>query len=144
MERVFSLHSLEGYKPAILSGHKDTILGVYFTFPTPKDEGVRLLTVSKDGAVFRWRFEPEDKPKDEEREDDDEEVERAAFECKRPFFPPVCLVPTPSICILPASPSHHSPSTFLPWTPLTGHYQAGHLHSDICTTPDEDHPNSNC
>jgi periodic tryptophan protein 2 len=55
---VFSLESIEGYKPFTLAGHKESVLGVFFTEFGPLDD-TRLITISKDGAVFKWRYERE-------------------------------------------------------------------------------------
>ena len=35
-------------------------MGVFFTDSTPGDDNIRLLTVSKDGAAFKWRFKAND------------------------------------------------------------------------------------
>ena len=59
-QRVFSLDTIEGYKPAVLAGHKEPVMGVFFTDSTPGDDNIRLLTVSKDGAAFKWRFKAND------------------------------------------------------------------------------------
>lgn len=68
--RVFSREPVEGYRPPTLAGHRDTVVGVYFaeggcdltvapaaaaTLATPPGA---LYTVSRDGALFRWEFDP--------------------------------------------------------------------------------------
>jgi periodic tryptophan protein 2 len=44
---------MQGYVPPTLNGHRDILKGVYFT---ARGE---VLSVSRDGAVFLWRFDPE-------------------------------------------------------------------------------------
>ncbi len=63
MYRVFSLHPIEGYRPPMLSGHKDMLVGVFFVGAAAASaaelEGTvapHLLTVSRDGALFAWQF----------------------------------------------------------------------------------------
>lgn len=61
--RVFSLHQIEGYRPPMLSGHKDMLVGVFFVGAAAASaaelDGAaapHLLTVSRDGALFAWQF----------------------------------------------------------------------------------------
>lgn len=62
--RVFSLHPLEGYRPATLTGHKDTVVAVFWAGARAAaaaqlegEPAADLYTVSRDGAVFPWRHE---------------------------------------------------------------------------------------
>eukprot|EP00873_Tetraselmis_striata_P006422 jgi/Tetstr1/426686/TSEL_016956.t1 len=59
--RVFSVHTIDGYKPFTLAGHKESVLGVFFTTFGAQDD-TALVTVSKDGALFKWRYEKEAGP----------------------------------------------------------------------------------
>lgn len=63
------MNPIQGYRPPTLTGHKDTIVGVMFAGAkaaaaaqlegaTPPD----LFTVSRDGALFTWAFEPAEQP----------------------------------------------------------------------------------
>lgn len=62
---MFSLQPIKDYRPPMLSGHKDTPVGVFFVGARAASAAVLdgaadpdLLTVSRDGALFTWRFEP--------------------------------------------------------------------------------------
>ena len=64
MCRVYSLQPIEGYRPPILSGHKDALVGVFFAGSRAASSAELdgrvapdLLTVSRDGALFMWSFE---------------------------------------------------------------------------------------
>ena len=61
--RVWSLHSIEGYAPPTLAGHKEWPIGVYFTTKKVRDacgligkNVVHLYTLSRDGALFSWNY----------------------------------------------------------------------------------------
>ncbi|RPA76851.1 WD40 repeat-like protein [Ascobolus immersus RN42] len=49
--KVFSLDPVEGFVPTSMAGHKDSVIGAYFS----KDQET-IYTVSKDGALFAWRY----------------------------------------------------------------------------------------
>ena len=49
--RVFALDPVEGIKGTVLSGHKDKIIGAWFT---PNNESI--YSVSKDGSLFVWKL----------------------------------------------------------------------------------------
>eukprot|EP00798_Chlamydomonas_sp_ICE-L_P014256 gene14256-20229_t len=58
---VFSLNPIEGYEPPVLSGHRDGIVGIFFTgVATQKAAIVEgkeppiLCTLSRDGGLFSW------------------------------------------------------------------------------------------
>jgi periodic tryptophan protein 2 len=68
--RVFSLDSIDGYQVPTLSGHREPLVGVFFTAACePGNRGGRagaaslqgevahLYTVSRDGALFEWAYE---------------------------------------------------------------------------------------
>ncbi|OAQ85412.1 periodic tryptophan protein 2 [Purpureocillium lilacinum] len=70
--RIWSLHPEEGFVPTVLSGHKQAVVGAWFT-----EDQEAIYTVSKDGAVFEWRYakpinrvEDGDKMRDEDDESD--------------------------------------------------------------------------
>jgi len=58
--RVFSLEPLDGFIPTTLGGHKDSVVGTYFS-----SDQETIYTVSRDGAVFSWRYEGPPKAEDE-------------------------------------------------------------------------------
>ncbi|KUI52805.1 hypothetical protein VP1G_00141 [Cytospora mali] len=67
--RIWSLNPEEGFIPTVLSGHRQAVVGAYFS----KDQET-IYTVSKDGAVFDWQYVA---PKrDEDQMDEDEEEEK--------------------------------------------------------------------
>eukprot|EP00897_Mesotaenium_endlicherianum_P009036 jgi/Mesen1/8160/ME000438S07262 len=61
--RVFSFEALQGYKPASLTGHRDSVVGVYFvqnpktSIPGGEGSDYGVYSVSKDGALFAWSFQ---------------------------------------------------------------------------------------
>ncbi|BBM99000.1 periodic tryptophan protein 2 [Marchantia polymorpha subsp. ruderalis] len=56
--KLFCVHRLPAYHPVTLSGHRDPIVGVYFT---KDDSSLNSVTgaysVSRDGALFHWQFQ---------------------------------------------------------------------------------------
>ncbi|KAI1280090.1 periodic tryptophan protein 2 [Xylaria sp. FL0933] len=73
--RIWSLDAEEGFTPTVLSGHKQAVVGAWFS----KDQET-IYTVSKDGAVFDWQYtrHPDAPPPDE-----DEDMEDASDEGMR-------------------------------------------------------------
>ncbi|PQE08231.1 Periodic tryptophan 2 protein [Rutstroemia sp. NJR-2017a BVV2] len=72
--RIWSLDPEEGFIPTTLAGHREGVMGAWFS----KDQET-IYTVSKDGAVFQWAYiknpnapEPED---DDMDEDDDAQLQ---------------------------------------------------------------------
>ena len=63
--RIWSLQAEEGFVPTVLSGHKQAVVGAWFS----KDQET-IYTVSKDGAVFEWQYtrHPDAPPPDEDEE----------------------------------------------------------------------------
>lgn len=53
--RLFCIHRVDHYNPIVLMGHRDVIQGVYFQVDS-NGKVVGAYTVSKDGAVFSWRY----------------------------------------------------------------------------------------
>lgn len=70
--RIWSLDAEEGFKPTVLSGHRQGVVGAWFS----KDQET-IYTVSKDGALFTWQYVKDpnapEKDSDEEMEDPDDE-----------------------------------------------------------------------
>ncbi|KAM3563455.1 hypothetical protein MY1884_001273 [Beauveria asiatica] len=70
--RIWSVGAEEGFVPTVLSGHKQAVIGAWFS----ANQEI-IYTVSKDGAVFDWRYaKPLDRVKDddEDMEDDDSDM----------------------------------------------------------------------
>lgn len=65
--RVWSLNAEEGFNPTVLSGHKQAVIGAWFS----KDQET-IYTVSKDGAVFDWQYtrHPNAPPRDDDEDED--------------------------------------------------------------------------
>jgi periodic tryptophan protein 2 len=66
--KVWSLHPTAGFVPTTLGGHRQAVKGAWFS----KDQET-IWTISKDGALFEWRYmhkpgteEDEEPPPDEE------------------------------------------------------------------------------
>ncbi|KAL8943682.1 MAG: hypothetical protein Q9216_000881 [Gyalolechia sp. 2 TL-2023] len=51
--RVWSVSSQEGFTPTTLAGHKEAVVGAWFS----ADQEV-ITTVSQDGALFEWQYIP--------------------------------------------------------------------------------------
>ncbi|KAI1391346.1 periodic tryptophan protein 2 [Hypoxylon trugodes] len=66
--RIWSLDAEEGFTPTVLSGHKQAVIGAWFS----RDQET-IYTVSKDGAVFDWQYtrHPNAAPRDEDEDDMD-------------------------------------------------------------------------
>ncbi|KAG0576923.1 hypothetical protein M758_5G111300 [Ceratodon purpureus] len=58
--KVFSVNRLEDYRSVTLSGHRDVLVGAYFAKPLVREDSVGLYTVSRDGALFEWRYVPKE------------------------------------------------------------------------------------
>jgi periodic tryptophan protein 2 len=67
--RIWSMDNEEGFTPTVLSGHKNGVVGAWFS----KDQET-IYTVSKDGAVFDWQYtaRPLREGEDEMRDEDDD------------------------------------------------------------------------
>ena len=64
--RIWSMEAEEGFVPTTLSGHRQAVVGAWFS----KDQET-IYTVSKDGALFVWKYmlrydAPEDAEESEE------------------------------------------------------------------------------
>ncbi|KAF6836258.1 periodic tryptophan protein 2 [Colletotrichum plurivorum] len=67
--RIWSLTQEEGFVPTVLAGHKQAVVGAWFS-----EDQETIYTVSKDGAVFDWKYvgkpvQEEDAMVDDEDED---------------------------------------------------------------------------
>lgn len=62
--RIWSVDAVEGFTPTVLSGHKQAVIGAWFS-----ENQEIIYTVSKDGAVFDWQYV---KPINRVKEDDEE------------------------------------------------------------------------
>lgn len=68
--RIWSLTPEEGFVPTVLSGHRQAVVGAYFS----KDQET-IYTVSRDGAVFDWQYVASNR-EDDEMDENEEDVER--------------------------------------------------------------------
>jgi periodic tryptophan protein 2 len=66
--RIWSLTKEEGFVPTVLSGHRQAVIGAWFS-----QDQETIYTVSKDGAVFDWKYISKPTPDGEEMRDDDDE-----------------------------------------------------------------------
>ncbi|XP_078431883.1 periodic tryptophan protein 2 [Wolffia australiana] len=56
--RLFSLErSKGGSKPVLFLGHRDNVVGVFFNAEKKSNAISRIYTVSRDGAIFTWKFQ---------------------------------------------------------------------------------------
>jgi periodic tryptophan protein 2 len=77
---IYSLTPTEGFTHMTLSGHRDSVLGAWFS-----NDSKAIYTVSKDGALFHWRYatvasilNQEDSDEEMEKEDDQEQEAKPA------------------------------------------------------------------
>lgn len=66
--RIYSLNSEDSSAAGVLAGHKDAVVASFFS-----EDQETIFTISKDGAVFEWKYLGEKDFEDEEQEDEDEE-----------------------------------------------------------------------
>ncbi|PSN74398.1 WD40 repeat-like protein [Corynespora cassiicola Philippines] len=65
--RVWSLDGEEGFVPTTLGGHRQAVVGAWFSH-----DQETIYTVSKDGALFVWKYMLRyDAPEDADEDDDD-------------------------------------------------------------------------
>jgi periodic tryptophan protein 2 len=82
--KLYTLHPVEGFRPKTFSGHRDSVLGAFFSkdgeavcyylltgspFLTNSSQ---IYTVSKDGAVFIWKAKA---PENDDSDTDDSDTE---------------------------------------------------------------------
>ncbi|KAF4585524.1 periodic tryptophan protein 2 [Ophiocordyceps camponoti-floridani] len=65
--RIWSVDPEEGFTPTVLSGHKQGVVGAWFS-----EDQETIYTVSKDGAVFDWRYVKPIDPEGGGGDDDDD------------------------------------------------------------------------
>lgn len=58
--KVFSAIRLQEHRSVTLSGHRDVLVGVYFSKTLVREDDIGLYTVSRDGALFEWRYVPKE------------------------------------------------------------------------------------
>jgi periodic tryptophan protein 2 len=82
--RVYSLNPIPGWTPPTLAGHKDALVGVFFTTAATQQaaqlagqQPVVLYTVSKDGALFGWSLAGQTAPPAAAGDAADEDAEAA-------------------------------------------------------------------
>ena len=51
--RIFSVGNKYGFVPVLLTGHRGSIVGAYFT-----EDDHSIVSVAEDGAVFVWEWKP--------------------------------------------------------------------------------------
>ncbi|KAL3685326.1 hypothetical protein R1sor_003348 [Riccia sorocarpa] len=56
--KLFCVHRLPAYHPVTLAGHRDRIVAVYFTADASSGDVNGAYSVSRDGALFHWEFQP--------------------------------------------------------------------------------------
>ena len=79
--KIWSLHPEAGFVPTTLAGHREGVLGAWFS----KDQE-SIYTISQDGALFRWMYVPKSHINDNTGvESSSEEIERWRI-VKRDFF----------------------------------------------------------
>ncbi|PNP48336.1 periodic tryptophan protein 2 [Trichoderma gamsii] len=67
--RIWSVEPEEGFVPTILGGHKQNVIGAWFSA-----DQETIYTVSKDGAVFNWKYvKPLNSAKQDDRMEDDDD-----------------------------------------------------------------------
>ncbi|ODA78384.1 hypothetical protein RJ55_05765 [Drechmeria coniospora] len=65
--RIWSVDPEEGFTPTVLSGHKQAVVGAWFS-----ENQEIIYTASQDGAVFEWRYVKPINDEMRDEEDDDE------------------------------------------------------------------------
>ncbi|EOO01492.1 putative periodic tryptophan protein 2 protein [Phaeoacremonium minimum UCRPA7] len=65
--RIWSVNPEEGFTPTVLSGHRQAVVGAWFS-----QDQETIYTVSKDGAVFDWQYKGPQRDEDDMDEDEDE------------------------------------------------------------------------
>ncbi|KAH6707473.1 periodic tryptophan protein-like protein 2 [Leptodontidium sp. MPI-SDFR-AT-0119] len=79
--RVWSLESEDISAKTVLGGHREGVLGAYFS----KDQET-IYTISKDGAIFERKYLPGQNAQEEDEEDDDNDSHARWRITKKHFF----------------------------------------------------------
>lgn len=67
--RVWSVEPEEHFVPTVLSGHKQAVVGTWFS-----EDQETIYTVSKDGALFEWKYVGRPPRDEDEMVDEDEDA----------------------------------------------------------------------
>ena len=67
--RIWSLNPEEGFTPTVLSGHRQPVVGAWFSH-----DQETIYTVSKDGAVFDWQYTRPLNAEDDMVDDDESDL----------------------------------------------------------------------
>lgn len=79
--RIWSLTPEDAFTPTVLSGHRQAVVGAYFS----KDQET-IYTVSKDGAVFDWKYVGPKRNEDEMDEDEEEDESKMRWRIVNKHF----------------------------------------------------------
>ncbi|KFH41296.1 Periodic tryptophan protein-like protein [Hapsidospora chrysogenum ATCC 11550] len=79
--RIWSLNPEEGFQPTVLSGHKQGVVGAWFS-----QDQETIYTVSKDGAVFMWKYVKPKNQEDDAMDEDDDEADMRWRIVERHYF----------------------------------------------------------
>lgn len=67
--RIWSLNAEEGFQPTVLAGHRQAVIGTWFS-----EDQETIYSVSKDGAVFTWKYvKPRNRQEEGDMDEDDED-----------------------------------------------------------------------
>lgn len=75
--RIWSVEAEEGFTPTVLGGHKQGVIGTWFS-----EDQETIYTVSKDGAIFTWQYTGRPKNEDEMDDGDDNNDDDAEFDAR--------------------------------------------------------------
>lgn len=80
--RIWSLNPEEGFTPTVLSGHKQSVIGAWFS-----ENQETIYTVSKDGAVFDWQYvKPINRIAEDDKMDEDDDSDMQWRIVQKHFF----------------------------------------------------------
>jgi periodic tryptophan protein 2 len=79
--RIWSLNPEEGFVPTVLSGHRQAVVGAWFS-----QDQETIYTVSKDGAVFDWKYVGRPPRDGEEMDDYEDDVDMRWRIVNRHYF----------------------------------------------------------
>ncbi|CAN6673775.1 periodic tryptophan protein 2 [Trichomonascus vanleenenianus] len=68
--RVYSLNSRDSAAATTLAGHRDAVVGAFFS-----SDQESIYTVSKDGALFQWKYVPRNFEAEPNEDEEDEKME---------------------------------------------------------------------
>ncbi|KAH7318699.1 WD40-repeat-containing domain protein [Stachybotrys elegans] len=80
--RIWSVDAEEDFTPTVLTGHKQAVIGAWFS-----EDQETIYTVSKDGAVFTWKFvAPINQIEEDDKMRDDDELDMRWRIVERHYF----------------------------------------------------------